>query len=545
MSEFAVKGPELKKLVRLARESALPFAFNPGKTEDEHYFALHRKRPARALGKAAKDEGAGTKAAFGTCKIEGKVMQLRCEVVVMGMAKSLKKFLKANKVNLNVEIMDSDGQVLESDIEDLPDDPDQSDDAPANEAPAAQISVADLVARLKIAQQRIVAAPPPVAEKLNQVIKKVVVGIKEQKLDEAAKSLAQIEAVLAKLPAAKAPPAPNPQTSNDGAEATADVGPNAATVMSDLRTLAKDAQALPDPMKAKVIKPIQQLGALVKAGEIERAADGFVKVRKVVDALGQQAAAAQQAASPAEAAPEPIPEPPQQSEPEAVQEQPELDSAEARWQEAYATLKPSADAAISEHRFASEAEEDTFKARLRYAEANASENSAEGFEAALKSVPGLLAMLDAAAKNPEGMSKPDIGDDVQPFANSRLKWAQTRATMHSELKKLQDAISTACKDDPDLVDMAGMVTDLDNYLKGLDARLEDRLDDVVNAAQGEEREEKKGVARDLLAEYQKELQSDFFSDVDGNNGFVTISVASTANAALAEISDVLKPSAAA
>jgi len=537
MSEFAVKGPELKKLVRLARDSALPFAFNPGKTEDEHYFALHRKRPARALGKAAKDEGVGTKAAFGTCKIEGKVMQLRCEVVVMGMARSLKKFLKANKVNLNVEIMDPDGKVLESDIEDLPDDPEQSEDAPATEAPAPQINVADLVARLKIAQQRIVAAPPPVAEKLNQVIKKVVVGIKEQKLVEAARSLAQIEAVLAKLPAAaaKAPPTPNAAASNDGA------GPDAATVMADIRTLAKDAQALPDPMKAKVIKPIQQLGALVKAGEIERAADGSVKVRKVLDALGQQAAAAQQA----EPAPEPMPEAPQQSEQEAVQEQPDVDDAKARWQEAYATLKPSSDAAISEHRFASEAEEDTFKARLKYAEINASENSAEGFEAALKAVPSLLAMLDAAAKNPKGMSKPDIGDDVQPFANSRLKWSQTRATMHSELKKLQDAISAACKEDPDLVDMAGMVTDLDNYLKGLDARLEDRLDDVVKAAQGEEREEKKGVARDLLAEYQKELQSDFFSDVDGNNGFVTISVASTANAALAEIADVLKPSAAA
>jgi len=521
-------------MVKLSRKQPLPFAFNPGKTDDEHYFALHRRRPAAVLGKAAKSEGAGTKAAFGSCTVDGRVMQLTCEVVVPAMAKKLKKFLKANKITLNVEILDADGNVLESDIEDLPDDPDLFDDddeegiteegaveaglsegeAEEEGAPSGVPDAPALVARIKVAQPRIATAPKPVAEKLTQALKKVVTDIKGQKLADAAKTMDQIEGVLARMPA----PAQQSQEAAQGGDA-----PSAAAVTADIRGLAQDAQKLPDPLKAKVVKPIQQLGALVKAGELARAAQGVVKVRQAIDTLSAQADAAPE--------PETASEPPQEQAPDA----------RAEWEAAHAALKPRAEAAIAEQRFASEEVQNTFEMRLKYAEGNASENTPEGYAAALKTLPGLQKMLDEAAGNAAGTSKAEIGEDVQPFAVSRLKWEKTRETMHAELGKLKAAIAAACKSEPGLADLASMVGDLDDYLKALDTRLIDRLDEVVNAAQGPEREARKEAARSVLAEYQAELQKDFFSDVDGNNGFVNVSVAASASAALTEIAEVLAP----
>ncbi|GAA6199310.1 hypothetical protein [Aquicoccus sp. SU-CL01552] len=532
MSEFALEGPELKKMVKLSRKQPLPFAFNPGKSDDDHYFALHRRRPAAVLGKVAKSEGAGTKAAFGSCKVEGRVMQLTCEVVVPTMAKRLKKFLKANKITLNVEILDADGNVLEADIEDLPDDAElfeddgEAGDAPQEQAdagaadldaqPAPQPDVPDaaaLLARIKAAQPRIAAAPKPVADTLTQALKKVVVDIKAQNLAGAAAVMDQIDGVLARVaaqPAAAEPP-------QDRGEA-----PDAGAVTADIRALAQDAQKLPDPFKAKVVKPIQQLGALVKAGELARAAQGVAKVRQAIDTLSAQAAPP---------SPEAVPEPPQG---EALDVQ-------AEWEAAHAALKPRAEAAIAEQRFASQAVQDTFEMRLNYAEGSASEATPEGYAAALKTLPGLQKMLDEAAGNAAGTSGPEVGEDVQPFAVSRLKWEKTRETMHAELDKLKTAIATACKSEPGLADLADMVGDLDDYLKALDTRLIDRLDEVVNAPQGPEREARKEAARSVLAEYQSELQTDFFADVDGNNGFVNVSVAASASSALAEIAEVLAP----
>lgn len=318
MSEFALDGPELKKMVKLARKAPLAFAFNPGKSPEEHFFAIHRKRPPAFLGRIAKTEGAGNKAAFGTCFVEEKVMQLSCEVVVPAMAKAVKRFLKASKVALNVVIMDTDGTVLDSDIEELPDDPDlyeAADEASSEpeQQSAKQPEVADqpdaasLVLRIKAAQPRIAAAPKPLAEKLTVALQKVVASIKGQKLGPADQALTQIEAVLDKLPVAGKPAA-----APDAAKAAAT---NASGVTADIQQLARDAQTLPDPLKAKVIKPIQQLGALVKTNHIDQAAQGVIKVRQVIDTLIRQEAAA--LASSQSAAQDPIAQQDQDADPSA------------------------------------------------------------------------------------------------------------------------------------------------------------------------------------------------------------------------------------
>lgn len=596
MSEFAVEGPELKKMVKLARRGPIPFAFNPGKNDSEHHLAMHRKRPANVLAKSAKKEGAGMKVAFGTCEVKQKVMALTCEKSVPAMAKKLKKFLKANKVSLNVQILDADGNVLEEDIEDLPDDPDlydadedQGQDAeqaePEQEA-APDLDPAAIVARIKEAQPRIAAAPAAVAGKLAPALKNVVAQVKAQELDAAAQTMTQIETVLDKLSADAGQGAPT--------DAPTD-GPSAEDVLNDIRALAAAAQALPDAERARVTKPIQQLGALLKAGEVARAAEGVPKVRQAIDAMSAQAdAQTQEAPEDADTAPDPrldalktradamqeqvgqLPDPQAAKiaqalsaalaridagdadaaataldkidavlaklggQAEAAPAEPDGDteagSGEAAWLAAYAALKPEADAALKEHRFADEGEEGTFRTRLQYAESCAIDGD---FDKALSVLPGLQKMLDAAAGNAPGTSSPQIGEDVRPFAASRVKWASTRTTMKNELQKLQDAIADMCREHEDLADLAGEVSALTDYLLNLDERLEDKLDEIVNATDGAERDRYKQEARALLSEYQSELQADFFQDVDAKNGFVNVAVASTAAAALAEIHAVL------
>lgn len=132
MAEFKVSGPEIKKFIKIMRGAPVSFAYNPADKSEDDYLGFHRLKPPKALGKEAKDEGQGAKYAFGTAQVEGKILSLTCERAVPGLAKKLKRFLKTQKIMLNVQILDENGALLEADIEDLPDDPDLYD---ADEAP--------------------------------------------------------------------------------------------------------------------------------------------------------------------------------------------------------------------------------------------------------------------------------------------------------------------------------------------------------------------------------------------------------------------------
>jgi hypothetical protein len=74
MSDFNLKGADLKKILGVAKKGPLAFGFNPGKTEAETFFGMHRIKAPKVLGKAAKDEGSGKKFSFGTARVEGKTI---------------------------------------------------------------------------------------------------------------------------------------------------------------------------------------------------------------------------------------------------------------------------------------------------------------------------------------------------------------------------------------------------------------------------------------------------------------------------------------
>ncbi len=136
MGDFQVSGPELKKFVKIMRKRPVSFAYNPGSDNDTAYLALHRTKPPKTLGKEAKEEGEGNKHAFGTASVDGRVLVLTLDRELPAIAKKLKKYLKSQKVGLNVQVFDASGKMLESDIEELPDDPDlfgddeEDDDGP-------------------------------------------------------------------------------------------------------------------------------------------------------------------------------------------------------------------------------------------------------------------------------------------------------------------------------------------------------------------------------------------------------------------------------
>lgn len=112
MSEFQTEGGELKKLVKLARSKSMSFAFCPGAGEDEPLFCIHRRKKPDILGKVLRKESGQTKVAYGMVAAEGKTLNMTCERLVPGMSKKLKKYFRAQKLPLDVIVLDQDGQEI-------------------------------------------------------------------------------------------------------------------------------------------------------------------------------------------------------------------------------------------------------------------------------------------------------------------------------------------------------------------------------------------------------------------------------------------------
>ena len=226
MSEFRVKGPEIKKMLKKARKQPIAFAFSPGKSEEDSYLGMDHRKPAKMLGKDAKEQGEGNKHAFGTAVLDGKLLILTCEREMPSLAKRLKKYLGTQKVKVNVQVLDASGNLLEEDVEDLPDDPemdaDEADDettatpapgaAPEPAAAPGDISQvpADrpavtrmLVERLNALRPKIEATPASFAEKLVAAQNGIVDQIRKGDIEQAETNLARLEQTLSRVAAAQ------------------------------------------------------------------------------------------------------------------------------------------------------------------------------------------------------------------------------------------------------------------------------------------------------------------------------------------------------
>ncbi len=480
MSELQVEGVALKKLIAICKKTPLPFGFNPSSKIEGCYLAMHRKKTAMVVGKDAKDEGPGQKAAFGTLEVDGKMLILKCERVVPSLAKTFKKYLMLQKVMLNIEVRDASGTVLESEIdENLPDDPE------VTEAPTKPtVDKAALGQRLVALRKKIDALNPAQTEKLMVPYGKIVAMFKKDLLEQCAKGVDQVEAALPKA---------------------GKIDPTLAKLAALYKQLAAQAKEIPDDAKrGSLEKALAQAAGHIKAQKAPEATALLVKIR---DALKKLLGAPPQGGAPGFEA----------------------------WTKAHTELSDKIDAALSQGLVA---DVNLLRRNWNWAVSTAADKK---FVDAIKPISGIRKMLQAGTADGKSAFNADIPADVKPFAESRVRWSFARSKMHLEMDKLKDMILTAVADDPDLSrDVTKNIGNLTSNLANIDSRLEDKLDQIVNEIAGDKRAGYRSEAQKLIAEYRTELASDFFQDVDQNSGFGNVAVLATAQTALAAIDTVLQ-----
>jgi len=524
MAEVKVEGAELKKLVKLSKKKPLAFAFSPGKKPDEHIFAIDRRKSPEFLGKNAKSESTGMKVAFGTCELKGKLLTMTCTKVVPTMAKTVKKYLKSQKIMLNVEILDAAGNSLESDIEELPDDPTMEDDdellaeddaedavgdapeaveAEAEEKEAAAQDAKALAARLKAVQPAIAAAAPEAAAKLQKVLAMAVGLIKSGDLDKADQTITALEGAVAKLGGAPAAPGA-PEAAEAPATGPAPVGDTAA-LAARAKSLKQVIDGIDGPAKDKLLAALGTAAKMIKAADLTNADAALTKIEAAANKVAGGAPA------------------------------PGSDDAAAKWAAEEARLQPLVDKAMAEKR----GDLDAINRAFNYGRELAADGAYDRALASGATVDKLLkeaagATTSAAAAEAEA----SIPHDVVPYVQSRLAWISTRSDLRKELEGLKSAIDSATADVEGMEDVPSKSGVLFDYLSDIDSTLEDTLEKLVEAPDGDAREGLKTEARKIIDTYRGVLDEPFFQAVD-DNGFVKTNIRGAALDSLAKVSQAL------
>jgi len=540
MAENKVEGEALKKLVKRGKKQRLALAYSPGGREDDTVLIDKRKKP-EVLGRLARKESAGNKVAFGNFILNGRILELTCERTLPALAKNLKKYLKSQKLMLNVVVMDADGNVLESDVDDLPDDPSwdvdeaNDDDDGQDEAVAAAETQDDgeqapdtsaLAARLKAVQPAIVAAQGDAAAKLAKVMKMAVTQIKTAELIAADKTITALEAAVAKLGGQPAPaePAPQPQTQTQ-----------TQTEVPDIRALAARAQALKGVIAGitgaagdKLMTALQTAAQQIKAQNLDAAGE----------MLGKIEAAANRTMAAMKDAPEPVAEP----------------SEDARkWAAAEARLQPAIDNLANQGRN----DLDPLLASMAKARAHADGGAHDKAMAEAVVLAGLIKAAAAAPVAPEQAPDQTTGEpeattaettqqidktenvkQIASYIKSTKSWGAARAELE---KGVSDLISTidGASDGVEGLERVPTKSDvLMQFLNGIDGGLENTLDQLTKSTDPTRRDALTKTALDLVSSYETVLNSDFFKAVD-NNGFTNISIRANALASLKEVNTAL------
>ncbi len=214
MSDYVVHGDELKKIVRLGRRRPMPFAFCPSVGEDESLFATHRKKPPELIARVTRKESGQTKVAYGTFVILGKLMVLTCIKELPAIAKKLKKHMRAERLPLNIRVMDMSGREIEVDIDTLDDgedpfgdddDDDEDDDTVDgfvrwNAAGAGQTSRRDrLGERIEGLKPAILAAGGDRGDRLRDLLSAVIEAKEGGRRDRAESLITRLEKEVSAL----------------------------------------------------------------------------------------------------------------------------------------------------------------------------------------------------------------------------------------------------------------------------------------------------------------------------------------------------------
>ena len=510
-TDFPIEGDKLKKLIKKSRAMPIPFGFNPGTSEDEdEYLAAHARKAPELLGKLALNEGAGTKSSFGTFAVDGSEVHLTCFRTIPQLAKKFKKYLKRYKIMLNCVVMDPDGNVIDSDVETLDDwfqEVDDREDAAADAADAAEaaevepdnegIDAGDLAKRLRALQPKIAAAPAGVIDRVTAGLAGAVGLVKAGHLEQASITIAQLEAIMARL--AAAPRAAPPQPTGTPQPARSAEAPAAKAPPSDPRQprlheavekLSQQVKALLGDGAEPLLDDLAKAGQLIDAGEAEAALGAM---RTVQDAL------------------------------RAAQ------TARDKWEKVHAGLEPLVTAALSAQ---SVADVDGLRTRWTFATNLAAES---GWDRALASVPGIIVTLRTPATG-AAPGAPPVG--VVAFQRARIVWQSAQTRMVAEAQKLVDEIIGASTDDEDAAEIVAAGREILAEVGRVDDRLQGVLDRLTVAPEGRERDALKREATGVIADYRQILAGGIFPLLK-NNPFTTVAVTETADAALNVVATAL------
>ncbi|RUS59676.1 hypothetical protein EGN72_13340 [Pseudorhodobacter sp. E13] len=523
MADFEATGEELHQLVRLGKKRPMPFAFCPSAGGDsESLFATHRKKPPEMIAKSARKASGQTKVCFGTFTVEAKLMTLVLIKELPSIAKKLKKHLRHERLPLNVKVVDVMGNELETDIEDLPDDPildadeEEIDDTDAPEEASADTTQPDpdddlpdpkdLARQLKALQPGIMALQGDAGDKLRAALGGAVGLLKAGDLVRAESTINAIgRAYDRQAKAAAAPPPPPPPPNAD-----------ALAAAQRLKKLHGQTGLLQGPAQEKLGAALGLVAKMITGGDLAKAS-------QTMDAVEQAMTRAK-----ADAAPKPDSATPAAPTAEA----PAPTEAARKWDAIAAKLEPVVLATIK----AGKGDIDAIKLKFYAMQDQA---AAGQHEAAIAAAPALAEMIRSAQAATQTQAEAAIPADVVPFVKSRLAWINTRTQLRAEMQTLKSAMDTALSNIEGMEEAIAETGKLFTYLDALDNRLENTLEDLVKTPDGPERQALKAKAREIIAEYSAELDGDFFRDVDGDNGFAPVKIRAPAVAALQQVSTAL------
>ncbi|MEM1431407.1 MAG: hypothetical protein AAGG09_18280 [Pseudomonadota bacterium] len=494
---------EMEGLIAVARKRELNFAICLGKKPEGTIFLMHRKKDGTILARNAKKAGESPKLAWGTCSVKGKKINLTCaEDPPPNTARAMKMFLKDQGFPFKVVILDALGNEIESDGED----DEQEADGITADAPELDVEESQLgQPTLGEEQEEEVNA---LAEQWNSRVGPLG-DLYTEAMGTNPPNRTQLEAAWGM------------------ANEKADAGDfKAAITIADklepaLKNLAETTQAKSDADKLRekfdaALPKLQQLHEAAIAAEPpnldQLSAAWEAMMRKAGEGDYKMALATAAKLMP------------------ALQAAAAGDPNSAPWFKLEGELTPLYVAAMKTN--------PPDGTKLQAAWGMATEKAeAKDYAGAIKIGERLKPLLEAAAKAKDTAS--EIPKNVVAFQKSRVLWSKTRETMYSEMKKLEDSIKSMVSSDPELSAIGDNVGLLSDRLKPFDTRLEDILDAITNEADGEARERLKQEAIAKINEYKTELSSEFFQDVDSNNGFMGVSVRTAANNSLDSIAKVL------
>lgn len=491
MAKSKVEGSELKALVKEGKKRPLSFAFCPGRGDDQ-VVMIDRKAKPKILSKLALAEGAGKKVAFGTFVVNAETMELSCERIIPNLAKVLQKYLKSQKVKINVLVLDEAGQVIEQAGEEAedgqPSGVTDSGGKDAAEKEEPKPGAARLAERIKALQSVIAAASETNAAKLNKALERAVSQIRAGEMQGAEQTIAAMEGAIAKkLQREQEASAADP-------DARAEQDTLAAPKRHDLAdTLQEKVSVIDGPAGDKLAAALSRVRDLLDAGNVKGA---DVLLARIKGALDKRAGGTKTANA-------------------------------AKWDRAKAKLQPII-AKLKQGGTGDQAAIDRF---FSFAQEQA---DAGNFDKSLAAAARVAGLIKQAGTEPDAATPDNIG----AYTRTRLGWMNTRAGLRQEMEGLKSAIDEATAGMDGLEDVSAKSSGMFEHLDGLDTGLEDTLNQLARTASSDERQNLKSAAAGIIAKYRNVLDSDFFQAVD-DNGFKPTSIRAKALNSLQEVSAAL------